>query len=354
MAYHGLSRKMTKSPPTRTSTDEQEVAATTTEATNETLYAAHLRGNGNALRILMERYGNPLILYINGYIHDIHEAEDLMIEAFSRMLDAKPRLIENGFKAYVYKIARNLALRHADSRRRHSCFSLEALEDEPESGLLVEAIVQTEEQNRILLRCMEQINPDYCEALYLLCFENMSYAQAAQVMGKTTKQIDHLLERGKKALSVIDNAIQLAVTTGCGIYAAVLFLRRKDQAWFLLTCFYGAFVLGLIYWFLFLLFRSGVPQISPVSDLSWLASVLFLLVQQTTIRLPGEGTYWPLWAWTAPVFCAVLCLYFFRWGDYFLNTLWAVLMGRAGTVPCGGCCSPAVKAVRRGAANISI
>lgn len=45
---------------------------------------------------------------------------------------------------------------------------------------------------------MKQLNPDYCEALYLMYFENMSYAQTAQIMGKSIKQIDHLLERGKK------------------------------------------------------------------------------------------------------------------------------------------------------------
>ena len=48
---------------------------------------------------------------------------------------------------------------------------------------------------------MEQLNPDHCEVLYLVCFENMSYAQAAQVMGKSIKQIDHLLERGKKKIA---------------------------------------------------------------------------------------------------------------------------------------------------------
>ena len=199
MVFHGPSRKVPKSPPTHENRNEQEVAATTIE-TNEALYAAHLGGDGNALRVLMERHGDALTLYINGYIHDIHEAEDLMIEAFSRMVAAKPRLVENGFKAYLYQTARNLALRHADKRLRHSCFSLEELANEPESKLLVEAILQTEEQSRILRRCMEQINPDYREALYLLYFEDMSYAQAAQVMGKNIKQIDHLLERGKKAL----------------------------------------------------------------------------------------------------------------------------------------------------------
>ncbi len=184
--------------PIHASTDQQEGAVTAT--TNEALYAAYLSGDENVLRILMERHGDALTLYIDGYIHDIHEAEDLMMEAFSRMLSAKPRLIENGFKAYLYKTARNLALRHADKSRRQSCFSYENLKDEQESGVLVEAVLQTEEQKRILQKCMERLNPDYREALYLLYFENMSYVQAAQVMGKTKKQIDHLLERGKKAL----------------------------------------------------------------------------------------------------------------------------------------------------------
>lgn len=172
-------------------------------AANEELFAAYLNGDGNALRMLMERHGDALTLYINGYIHDIHEAEDVMIEAFSRMILARPRLVPNGFKSYLYKTARNLALRLIEKRRRMRSFSLEGLEDEPDSESLVDKVVQSEEQNRILRQCMERLSPDYCEALYLLYFENMSYAQAAQVMGKSIKQIDHLLERGKKRLRLL-------------------------------------------------------------------------------------------------------------------------------------------------------
>ena len=131
-------------------------------------------------------------------------------------------------------------------------------------------------------------------------------------------------------IEIIDNSIQLSVMAGCGIYSAVLFFRRKEQVWFLLTCFYGAFALGLIYWLLFLVFLSDTPRFSPISDLSWLASVLFLLVLQTTIRLPGEEEYRPLWAWTVPAFCTIMCFFFFMWGKYFLNTLWAILMGICG------------------------
>jgi len=123
-----------------------------------------------------------------------------MIEAFSRMISAKPRLVKNGFKTYLYKTARNLALRHAEKRRRHCFFSFEGLEDELESEMLVEAVLQSEEKIRILRKCMKQLDPDCCEALYLLYFEDMSYLEIAQVMRKSRKQIDHLLERGRKRL----------------------------------------------------------------------------------------------------------------------------------------------------------
>ena len=37
-------------------------------------------------------------------------------------------------------------------------------------------------------------------ALYLVYFEELSYADTAKVMKKTTKQVDNLLYRGKAAL----------------------------------------------------------------------------------------------------------------------------------------------------------
>lgn len=131
-------------------------------------------------------------------------------------------------------------------------------------------------------------------------------------------------------IEVIDNAVQLAVTLSCGIYAAVLSIRRKNEAWFLLTCFYAVTTLGLTYWVLFLVLRSESPTVFYVSDLCWIASVLFLILLQTALRLPGERDYRPLWVWVGPAFCAVMCLYFFRWGEYFINILWAILLGTCG------------------------
>ena len=64
---------------------------------DEALYRQYISGDETGLDELMKRYGNPLTLYINGYLHDVHEAEDLMIEVFSYLFTKKPRIRDGGF-----------------------------------------------------------------------------------------------------------------------------------------------------------------------------------------------------------------------------------------------------------------
>ena len=165
-----------------------------------TLYQRFLSGDDSGLQRLMERYGNSLTLYIDGYLHDIHEAEDLMIEAFAYFVAKRPRLRDDGFRAYLYKSARHLALRCLQKKRRKQLFSFDDLEQEPESDVLLETLVQTDERNRILWRCMDALAPAYREALYLVYFEGMRHAEAAAVMRKTEKQIADLVYRGRASL----------------------------------------------------------------------------------------------------------------------------------------------------------
>ena len=149
---------------------------------DEALYRQYLSGDDTGLEALMKQYGDPLTMYIDGYLHDVHEAEELMLDVFAYLFTKKPRIRDGGFKAYLYKAARH------------------ELADEPDGRLLAEEVVRTKERSRILHVCMDEMNPDYREALYLTYFEGMSYAQAAQVMGKTVKQITNMVYRGKKSL----------------------------------------------------------------------------------------------------------------------------------------------------------
>lgn len=168
------------------------------ERSDEKLFEQLVSGDRESLRPLMERYGDALTLYANGYVHDIDAAEDLMIEAFARMLAKKPRLRVGGFRPYLYKTARHLALHHMRDRSRF--LSLDGLGYDPAGSLGTEDVILTDERSRELYQCLAQIPPAYREALYLVYLEGMSYDEAGIIMHKTRKQMDNLVTRGKGAM----------------------------------------------------------------------------------------------------------------------------------------------------------
>ena len=67
---------------------------------------------------------------------------------------------------------------------------------------MVEEILVSRERREVMRVCLERIDPQLKEALWLVYCEDMSYAEAASVMKVNTKRIDHLLQRGKKQMRI--------------------------------------------------------------------------------------------------------------------------------------------------------
>ena len=170
---------------------------------DETAYRQYLDGEQKAADLLVEKYGDALTIYINGYLKDMQEAEDLIIEAFSQIF-AKERPITGAgaFKAYLYKTARNLALRHR-KKHRLSFQRFDELDFELQSDVLAETELYRSERSRQLYDALEKLKAEYREALYLVYFEDMSYRNAATVMNQSEGQITKLVYRGKQNLKAI-------------------------------------------------------------------------------------------------------------------------------------------------------
>lgn len=169
---------------------------------DDELYRRFLAGDTAAYDELLIRHGDSLTFYICGYLHDLQDAEDLMIEAFARIMAKRPSIGEGNFKAYLFRTARNLAARFHSVFRRLGTFSLEDLSAEPADTETIKNRLMKDERKQALHRCLERIDPESREALWLIYFEDMSYAEAAAVMGVNSKRIDHLLGKGKKQLSL--------------------------------------------------------------------------------------------------------------------------------------------------------
>ena len=165
---------------------------------DDQLYHQFLCGDVSSYDQLMIRYGDSVTFYINGYTNNLRDGEDLMIEAFARIMVKKPFIQKGAFKAYLYKTARNLALRFCEKRKGVIVFGLEELNRELSDSMLNDAAGNDSEREAILHMCLERIDPELKEALWLVYCDELTYAQAAEVMHVSAKRIDHLLTRGKE------------------------------------------------------------------------------------------------------------------------------------------------------------
>lgn len=85
---------------------------------DEEYYRRYLAGDEAAAEALVEAHADALVLYLNGYLRALNDAEDLMIEAFARVFARERPIRSRGsFRAHLYRTARNLALRQLRRKR---------------------------------------------------------------------------------------------------------------------------------------------------------------------------------------------------------------------------------------------
>lgn len=85
--------------------------------TDETLYQRFRQGDLAAFDQLYERYRRPLYLFLLRSVPGEADAEDLFQELWSRILHAEHGFRDGSFKAWAFRIARNLRI---DLFRRHN------------------------------------------------------------------------------------------------------------------------------------------------------------------------------------------------------------------------------------------
>ena len=91
-----------------------------------------------------------------------------------------------------------------DYIRKYNRVSLveEYPEEASEEELLEDRVIRKEEK-RELYQALKSLKEEYQQALYLIDLEEMSYSQAAEIMGKSQAQIKILIFRARKALKKV-------------------------------------------------------------------------------------------------------------------------------------------------------
>ena len=127
-------------------------------------------------------------------------------------------------------------------------------------------------------------------------------------------------------MELVSNLLQFIVTLLGFCLSGIWYLKSRAQAYFLLTCFYGCFALGSLYWTLYLLLFDTTPRVFYVSEFGWVASLIFLRILQATLAGADERGFRCRRAWLAPAFGVPLLAFYCIFGDILSNLIWCGMM----------------------------
>ena len=180
--------------------------------TDESLIAAHLRGDKAAFRELVQRYADSVMGYLFRMTGNRDLAEDLFQETFKKVHEKAHTFRGPRLKSWLFTIATRVAL-DAFRRRKHApTVSLDQTNDcGPEDGSsLVAATVDPnatdpaddvvrEEQAQQVRNAVGALPPRQRATLVLAYFQQLTYPEVAQVLdcsvGTVKTQISRALAR---------------------------------------------------------------------------------------------------------------------------------------------------------------
>lgn len=165
--------------------------------------------DAGAFAELVELYQHRLVAVMNHLVGNADEAEDLAQEVFLRVYRSRKKYRPRSkFSTWLFTIANNLALNVLRSRQRKPMLSLPAQDSGPLGPRPAEQIVpdrgsgpmrrlERQELAELIRQALEGLNERQRVAVVLNKFEDMNYAEIAEVMGLTTKAVKSLLSRAR-------------------------------------------------------------------------------------------------------------------------------------------------------------
>lgn len=165
-------------------------------------------GDGEAYRILVERYAPLVFAVVRRYCDEPSDAEDLAQEIFVRAYEGLDGFRgDASFGSWLYRIAVNRCRDQVRDPRREER-SLQALEESAGGGgAAVSGAVPTpaqelerSERAQSLRRALGELAPDYAVPFLLKYEQGLSYREMARMLGSTEGALKVRVHRARVEL----------------------------------------------------------------------------------------------------------------------------------------------------------
>jgi RNA polymerase sigma-70 factor, ECF subfamily len=163
------------------------------------LLARASAGDRGAFNEIVRRHGAFALRVATRLTRNPAVAEDLVQEAMVRAWRRAARFDSRRarFTTWLYRILVNLCV---DERRRQWPEPLPVDLDPPDPGGAADEPLSAWQREIALARSLEQLPPRQRAAIALVYEENMSGAEAARVLGTSTKALERLLARARDSM----------------------------------------------------------------------------------------------------------------------------------------------------------
>jgi RNA polymerase sigma-70 factor (ECF subfamily) len=167
---------------------------------DETLLARMLDGDEQAFVALYRRRQGSVYRFALHMTNSVAAAQDIAQEVFLALLETGHRFdgSRGSLLSFLYGIARNHALRRIERSWRLEPIPL--IEDQPGSEDLLNDVMRRETVEQVR-QAVVSLPPMYREAVVLCYLENLSYEEAAAVLGCPVGTVRSRLSRGRVILA---------------------------------------------------------------------------------------------------------------------------------------------------------
>mgnify|MGYP002885558088 CR=1 FL=1 len=176
------------------------------EADIKNLAATNAR---SAMEMVIQKFREPLYFHARYIVKDHQEAYDLVQEVFIKAM-REDRLFDEDFKmkAWLYRVTSNLCFNHVRNRKRRGAILDTMIKPEAFSADQVEAIFATEQRGEVMA-ALEQVSEDHKQILLLRYYDDLSYAEIADVLQVKLGTVMSRLSRARMRLMEVMQTSEL-------------------------------------------------------------------------------------------------------------------------------------------------
>ena len=128
-------------------------------------YRRFLDGDESAFDEIMKEYFDNLVFFIDRFVHDIHTAEDIAIDAFSDLVVNKHRYnFKVTLKTYLFMLGRSRALNYIKHRKVIDFVELSEVDNTPAEQETLEEIVLADAEENLVIKAYNLLREKYALA----------------------------------------------------------------------------------------------------------------------------------------------------------------------------------------------